>query len=90
MRKSVRAVTLGVLEALLSTCASDRLADTRDAALLLVAFASGGRRRSEVASLRGEQLVDEDDVSDNPADPASRTLPCISIRLGRTKTAQAG
>src|SRR5208337_4269656 len=34
-RKSPRAVTRDVLEALLSTCGSDRLADTRDAALLL-------------------------------------------------------
>ena len=37
-----------VLEALLATCKSDRLVDARDAALLLFAFASGGRRRSEV------------------------------------------
>ena len=51
-RKSEKAVTADVLETLLATCASDRLADARDAALLLVAFASGGRRRSEVAGLR--------------------------------------
>jgi site-specific recombinase XerD len=89
MRKSQRAVTRDVLEALLATCGSDRLADTRDAALLLVAFASGGRRRSEVASLRVEQLVEEQPVPENPGDPASRALPCYSIRLGRTKTAPA-
>jgi integrase len=47
-------VTADVLETLLATCASDRLVDARDAALLLVAFASGGRRRSEVAGLRLE------------------------------------
>ncbi len=87
MRKSQRAVTREVLEALLATCGSDRLADARDAALLLVAFASGGRRRSEVASLRVEQLIDEQDVLENPADPASAPLACVSIRLGRTKTA---
>ena len=52
------AVTRDVLEALLATCGSDRLADARDAALLLVAFASGGRRRSEVASLRAQQQTD--------------------------------
>jgi integrase len=53
-RKSEKAVTADVLERLLATCASDRLVDARDAALLLVAFASGGRRRSEVAGLRLE------------------------------------
>jgi integrase len=48
-RKSKRAVTRDVLDRLLATCRSDRLADTRDLAILLLAFASGGRRRSEVA-----------------------------------------
>ena len=89
MRKSQRAVTRDVLEALLATCGSDRLADTRDAALLLVAFASGGRRRSEVASLRVEQLVEEQPVPEIPGEPDSPLLPCLSIRLGRTKTAEA-
>ena len=89
MRKSQRAVTRDVLEALLATCGSDRLADTRDAALLLVAFASGGRRRSEVASLRVEQLVEEQPVLEDPGDPNSLALPCLSIGLGRTKTAEA-
>lgn len=36
----------GVLDRLLATCRSDRLVDTRDLAILLLAFASGGRRRS--------------------------------------------
>ena len=89
MRKSQRAVTRDVLEALLATCGSDRLADTRDAALLLVAFASGGRRRSEVAGLRLEQLVEEQPVPEIPGEPDSPLLPCLSIRLGRTKTAEA-
>jgi integrase len=82
-------VTADVLERLLATCASDRLADARDAALLLVAFASGGRRRSEVAGLRVEQLIVEAPVASDPADPKSSTLPCLSIRLGRTKTTGA-
>jgi integrase len=88
-RKSKRAVTADVLENLLQTCKSDRLVDTRDAALLLVAFASGGRRRSEVAKLRIEQLVEEAPVPSDPADPNSPAVPCISIVLGRTKTGQA-
>jgi integrase len=88
-RKSQKAVTADVLERLLATCASDRLADARDAALLLVAFASGGRRRSEVAGLRVEQLIAEAPVPSDPSDPKSPALPCLSIRLGRTKTTGA-
>jgi hypothetical protein len=48
-----------VLDRLIATCATDRLADTRDLAILLLAFASGGRRRSEVGRLRVERLRDE-------------------------------
>ena len=51
-RKSRRAVTRDILDRLVATCGSDRLVDTRDIAILMVAFASGGRRRSEVAGLR--------------------------------------
>ena len=68
------------------TCRTDRLADTRDLAILLLAFASGGRRRSEVARLRLEQLSDEPLVPFDPQDPNSPTLPCVAIQLGRTKT----
>jgi integrase len=42
-RKSKRAVTRDVLDRLLATCRSDRL--VRDLAILLLAFASGGRRQ---------------------------------------------
>jgi integrase len=87
-RKSKKAVTADVLETLLATCTSDRLVDARDAALLLVAFASGGRRRSEVAGLRVEQLIEVAPVP-SPSDPKSSALPCLSIRLGRTKTTEA-
>ena len=72
--KSKRAVTRDVLDRLLATCRSDRLADTRDLAILLLAFASGGRRRSEVARLRVEQLSDEPPVPFNPQDPKSRDV----------------
>ncbi|UOK73725.1 tyrosine-type recombinase/integrase [Ancylobacter polymorphus] len=88
-RKSKRAVTRDVLDRLAATCATDRLADTRDLAILLLAFASGGRRRSEVARLRIEQLSEEPAVPLDPLDPNSATLPCISIQLGRTKTGDA-
>ncbi len=88
-RKSARAVTREILDQLLAVCASDRLADCRDRALLLVAFASGGRRRSEIAGLRLEQCSDEAPVALDPADPAALRLPCLSIQLGRTKTSGA-
>jgi hypothetical protein len=47
----------------------------------MVAFASGGRRRSEVASLRSEQLAIEPPVTREGDIP----LPSLSIHLGRTK-----
>ncbi|MFQ6180352.1 site-specific integrase [Sinorhizobium meliloti] len=85
-RKSKKAVTVDILAKLLQACAGDRLVDFRDHALLLTAFASGGRRRSEVAALRVEDLADEEPVRGNPADENFPPLPCLSIRLGRTKT----
>jgi len=88
-RKSKRAVTRDILDRLLATCASDRLSDARDLALLLVAFGSGGRRRSEIARLRVEQISEEAPVLLDPDDPDSPRLPCLAITLGRTKTAAA-
>src|SRR5690606_21067325 len=87
-RKSDKAVTSDILQALLRTCATDRLADIRDRAILLTAFASGGRRRSEIASLRCEQIIAQENVLENADDPDSAALPCLKIRLGRTKTTQ--
>jgi integrase len=88
-RKSKRAVTRDVLDRLIATCATDRLADTRDLAILLLAFASVGRRRSEVARLRVEQLRDEPQARLDPRAPKSSTLPCLANELGRTKTGNA-
>ena len=56
-RKSERPVTRDVLDQLLATCEAGSPSDLRDRALLLVAFASGGRRRSEAASLRVADLI---------------------------------
>ncbi|RUW17067.1 site-specific integrase, partial [Mesorhizobium sp. M4B.F.Ca.ET.013.02.1.1] len=88
-RKSKKAVTADILTAVLKACAGDRLVDVRDRALLITAFASGGRRRSEIAALRVEQLVEEEPVPADPKAPDGEKLPCLSIRLGRTKTTQA-
>ncbi|TBA94358.1 site-specific integrase (plasmid) [Rhizobium ruizarguesonis] len=81
-RKSAKAVTGDVLAKLLATCASDSLRDLRDRAILMVAFASGGRRRSEIAGLRREQLTIEPPIPVEDGSP----LPSLAIHLGRTKT----
>ncbi|QTK81688.1 Integrase [Agrobacterium tumefaciens] len=81
-RKSAKAVTGNILQMLVATCASDSLRDIRDRAILMVAFASGGRRRSEIAGLRLEQLTEETPIEV----PDSPPLPSLAIHLGRTKT----
>ncbi|MBB4443500.1 MULTISPECIES: site-specific integrase [Rhizobium] len=81
-RKSAKAVTGDVLAKLLATCATDSLRDLRDRAILMVAFASGGRRRSEIAGLRREQLTVEAPIPVENGAP----LPSLAIHLGRTKT----
>ncbi len=82
LRKSAKAVTGDVLVKLLASCATDSLRDLRDRAILMVAFASGGRRRSEIAALRVEQLTVEPPVEMPDGPP----LPSLAIHLGRTKT----
>ncbi|NKK64648.1 tyrosine-type recombinase/integrase [Rhizobium leguminosarum bv. viciae] len=82
LRKSAKAVTGDVLARLLATCATDSLRDLRDRAILMVAFASGGRRRSEIAGLRREQLCVEPPIPVGDGAP----LPSLAIHLGRTKT----
>ncbi|MBY3257169.1 tyrosine-type recombinase/integrase [Rhizobium laguerreae] len=81
-RKSAKAVTGDVLARLLATCATDSLRDLRDRAILMVAFASGGRRRSEIAGLRVEQISAEPPIPVEGSPP----LPSLAIHLGRTKT----
>ncbi len=81
-RKSKKAVTGDVLGKLLATCSSKNLRDLRDRAILMVAFASGGRRRSEIAGLRAEQLSVEAPIEVAGGPP----LPSLAIHLGRTKT----
>lgn len=84
-RKSAKAVTGEILTKMLATCSGGSLRDIRDQAILMVAFASGGRRRSEIAALRVEQVSVEPpiDMQNGPA------LPSRAIHLGRTKTSGA-
>lgn len=84
-RKSAKAVTGDILSRLLATCTTGNLRDVRDRAILMVAFASGGRRRSEIAGLRIEQLQQEEPIQIDGAPP----LLSLSIHLGRTKTSGA-
>ncbi|MGZ2432700.1 integrase [Rhizobium redzepovicii] len=77
LRKSAKAVTSDVLAKLLATCGGDNLRDLRDRAILMVAFASCGRRRSEIAGLRKEQLTIEQPVAGEDGNP----LPSLSIHL---------
>ena len=79
--KSETAVTRAILDRLIGEergASSERLPlrELRDRTLLLVAFATGGRRRSELGTLRIENIFDLDEG--------------LGIRLGRTKTTTAG
>lgn len=84
-RKSAKAVTGDVLAKMLATCATGSLRDIRDRAILMVAFASGGRRRSKIAGLRLEQITVEPPIETEGSAP----LPSRAIHLGRTKTSGA-
>lgn len=55
-RTRKKAITLATLQAMIATCTSNKLIDVRDKALLLVGFASGGRRRSELVDMLYEDL----------------------------------
>lgn len=54
-KRKGRAITLDVLNAMLETC-GDSLIELRDKAILLFAWASGGRRRSEVSEAEMQNL----------------------------------
>jgi integrase len=88
-RKSQRAVTRDVLDRLLVTCALNRLVDCRDRALLVIGFASGGRRRSELASLRVDQIEILPPVPASPQEPEGVKIPALALHLGRTKRGNA-
>ncbi|WP_299912387.1 tyrosine-type recombinase/integrase [uncultured Paracoccus sp.] len=76
--KSMNPITRDPLRAMLATCGPARR-DSRDRAALILAWASGGRRRSEVTALN------VDDIDARPMD--ERGL--IRVRLLKTKTTGA-
>ncbi len=88
-RKSASAITRDVLDQLLATCSRGRAVDLRDRALLLLAFGSGGRRRSEIARLKVDDLEEREPVAADPKAPKDEQLPVMAIRLRRTKTSSA-
>lgn len=54
--KSANPITRPVLQDMLATCQAS-VRDCRDRAILMLGWASGGRRRSEIVSLRYEDLI---------------------------------
>lgn len=80
-------MTGDVFAQLLATCDGDHLVDIRDRALLMLV--AGGSRRSEVASLRIEDLIVEDGTPSEPSDPASPPVPTLTIRLALTPSSPA-
>src|SRR5208283_3215054 len=85
-RKSASAITRDILDQLVATCGRGRAVDLRDRALLLLAFGSGGRRRSEIARLRVEDLEEREPVPAHASLPQGERLVVLAIRLRRTKT----
>lgn len=73
--KSPKPITRDILETLLATCDGTHLG-IRDRAMLMLAFASGGRRRSEVTALNVEDIGVDDFVAKG----------LVWIRLLETKT----
>ncbi len=76
MPRRKKAATTDVLEAMIATCRGDSPIDKRDKALLMVGFASGGRRRSELASFA---MADLEEAPDG-----------YILHLRRSKTDQRG
>lgn len=73
--KSPRPVTRDLLEQLLATC-DDTPRGLRDRAILMLAFASGGRRRSELTSLHRDDIGTDDFAAQG----------LLWVRLLQTKT----
>jgi len=80
---SRKPITRDVLDLLLQQCDPSRLVGKRNRAILLTAFSSGGRRRSEISKLKVENLIQED-----PVDHDGKHLTCLTLVMGHTKTSR--
>ena len=76
-QKKSKAITKNILENLLATCSEKSLIDIRDKAILLFGWASGGRRRSEIADAVIENLEETVDGD-------------FIYRIAKSKTDQTG
>ena len=80
---SRKPITRDILKLLLAQCDEGRLVGKRNRAILLTAFSSGGRRRSELSKLKVENVVHEDAVKHQ-----EQSFTCLSLVMGHTKTSQ--
>ena len=71
--RQMAAITRDILDKMLATC-DETLIGVRDRAILLVAFCSGGRRRSEIANLTTNDIT--------------KTKNCYLLTLAKSKTDQ--
>lgn len=87
--KSRNPVDGDVLEILLSTCSGDTALDIRDRALLLTAFASGGRRRAELAGMQIDEMSAKAERRTSQKDDALPALPQLVLRAGAESSTKA-
>lgn len=87
-RKSKLAISVYELTSMLETC-SDSLQGARDRALLMMMYASGGRRRSEPGKIKVEDLSFEE-VPEDPRHPHGPRILACRILLPKTKTVDEG
>lgn len=81
-RKSKKAVTRDVLDQVLATCGSDRLADTRDRAILLLAFASGA-----AGAARSRNCESSSCRTNRPSRSILKTKPPLPCPAWRSRSA---
>lgn len=72
-QKQAKAITKDILIDILSTCGDEKLIDIRDKAILLFGWASGGRRRSEIAEAEYKDLESTPDGNYLYKMPKSKT-----------------
>ena len=68
-----KAITKDILDDMLDACKADKLLDLRDRAMLLFAWGSGGRRRTEVSSADMKDLTNIPDGEFTYTIPKSKT-----------------